>query len=438
MVDTWMAERDDDARSLAEAAGIPASDSAAISPAMAARLLRVQMEALRRRGNYTAIWIVDTDRPSRRIRRRPPAQRRREPTRPRAPSRREPSRSAFPPRATARSPSASRIRSSRRRHHGTARRSGRGLPRRPQSRLRAGRRPRCVPAFAPVIVVPANGRALGISLCPAPAIDDLPRPRWSTRSRGSRCRADTFSSITPRGASRLLVATHRIASIPWTVYYAGDERAQFAPMRERLRFESLRVHRHHARRRTRPLRLRSRRSSPPRHRARADRGAVRRHRQHGDGRDHHRQRRSTRSPRSTARRRRCSATAPPTPLGRSVLELMPGRPRPTSSADVRARAAHVARARRVLRSERTRRRPPPRRLDVPDGRQRLAHAGRRPPASHDRRRATSPNGSAPRRRRNGSAACSRRSRPASSCATCSPRSRAFRRRSVPASSAPST
>src|SRR5262249_44729731 len=35
------------------------------------------------------------------------------------------------------------------------------------------------------------------------------------------------------------VATHRIASLPWTVYYAGDERAQFAPMRERLRFEAL-------------------------------------------------------------------------------------------------------------------------------------------------------------------------------------------------------
>src|SRR4029077_2282685 len=93
------------------------------------------------------------------------------------------------------------------------------------------------PAFAPVIVVPANGRALGISLCPGPLTSICLVPVVDTLARLAA--ADTFSVITPRGGNRLVVATHRIASIPWTVYYAGDESAQFAPMRDRLRFESL-------------------------------------------------------------------------------------------------------------------------------------------------------------------------------------------------------
>src|SRR5262249_26295861 len=32
---------------------------------------------------------------------------------------------------------------------------------------------------------------------------------------------------------------HRISAVPWSVYYAADERAQFAPMRDRIRFEAL-------------------------------------------------------------------------------------------------------------------------------------------------------------------------------------------------------
>ncbi|MGH7616874.1 MAG: PAS domain S-box protein, partial [Gemmatimonadaceae bacterium] len=94
------------------------------------------------------------------------------------------------------------------------------------------------PAFAPVIVVPDNGRALGISLCPAPAMTICIVPVVDTLARLAVA-ADTFSTIAPRGGQPQIVATHHVASIPWTVYYAGDEQPQYAPMRERLRFEAL-------------------------------------------------------------------------------------------------------------------------------------------------------------------------------------------------------
>jgi hypothetical protein len=36
-----------------------------------------------------------------------------------------------------------------------------------------------------------------------------------------------------------MYATHRIASLPWTAYYATDEAAQLAAMYERLKFETM-------------------------------------------------------------------------------------------------------------------------------------------------------------------------------------------------------
>jgi len=237
MVDTWMAERDGDARSLAEAAGIPASDSAAISPTMASRLLRAQMEALRRRGNYTAIWIVDTagqvvgsvgdrslsddeaDAAARAIATRTvtlgiPAGRDSTVTVGIA-------HPIFTAAATGPEVEAAAVFRADLNH---------GF---------ASVTPAVRPPFAPVIVVPDNGHPIGISLCPAPSMAICLVPVTDTLARLAVVAPDTFATITPRGASRLLVATHRVAALPWSVYFAGDERAQFAPMRDRLRFEAM-------------------------------------------------------------------------------------------------------------------------------------------------------------------------------------------------------
>ena len=234
MVDTWMAERNDDARSLAKAVGIPASDSAAISPHMASRLLRVQMETLRRRGNYTGIWVVDT------------AGKVIESVggRPISTGESDAAARAIATRTVALAAPAARDSTVTVGIAEPIFTSG-GLNVEAAAVLRADLNhgfasvtPAVRPDFAPVIVVPNNGYTLGISLCPAPATTICLTPVVDTLARLALAAPDTFGFIAPRRGSGLLVATHKIAMLPWSVYFAGDERAQFAPMRERLRFEA--------------------------------------------------------------------------------------------------------------------------------------------------------------------------------------------------------
>jgi PAS domain S-box-containing protein len=58
MVDLWIAERETDAGTLAEIAGIHGTDTTSMSPEVAGRILRYQMDAVERRGHYKGIWIV--------------------------------------------------------------------------------------------------------------------------------------------------------------------------------------------------------------------------------------------------------------------------------------------------------------------------------------------------------------------------------------------
>jgi PAS domain S-box-containing protein len=238
MVDTWMAERNDDARSLAEAAGIPATDASDVSPPIASRLVRLEMEELRRRGHYTAIWIVDsTGRVVGSV-----GDRRLNEDEADAAAR------AIATRAVALSTPAARDSTVTVGIAHPMFSSGVAGPRAPaaavfRADLNHGFAPAAPaerPESAPVIVVPKNGRALGISLCPAAAYAAIClAPVVDTLARLALAAPNTFGPIALRGGSRVLVATHRIAALPWRVYFAGDEQAQFAPMRERLRFESL-------------------------------------------------------------------------------------------------------------------------------------------------------------------------------------------------------
>jgi PAS domain S-box-containing protein len=58
MIDAWIVDREAEGAGLAEIAGAHGSDSTMLAPAIAGRILRFQMENLLRRGSYEGIWMV--------------------------------------------------------------------------------------------------------------------------------------------------------------------------------------------------------------------------------------------------------------------------------------------------------------------------------------------------------------------------------------------
>jgi PAS domain S-box-containing protein len=59
-LDNWFRDHDADASALAEIAATRPADSSRLDPALAARILHTQMDALQQRGEYVALWMVDS------------------------------------------------------------------------------------------------------------------------------------------------------------------------------------------------------------------------------------------------------------------------------------------------------------------------------------------------------------------------------------------
>ena len=238
MVDLWIAEQDGDARAVVEIAGVHGTDSTKLAPAIAGRFLRLEMESLRRRGGYPGIWLVNVDG-------------------------RVLGSAGGLTLSAAEANAAQRAMSTRARAlgipeqrdgtttigvanpiivdaAGTSQVQAAVVFRADLNRAFAPVTPTVRPTAAPVIVAPADGKLFGISLCPAPAVTVCVTPVSDTLARRALAASvESFAPIAMPDGRRLLTATHRVKSLPWSVYFAVEESVQFAPLRERLRFDAL-------------------------------------------------------------------------------------------------------------------------------------------------------------------------------------------------------
>ena len=88
----------------------------------------------------------------------------------------------------------------------------------------------------PVIAIPTDSGFIGLSFCPAPAVTLCVVPTIDSLARLAGAQEQSFGRLTI-GGKGLLYSAHRTTSLPWTVYFAADEGALFAPTYERLQFE---------------------------------------------------------------------------------------------------------------------------------------------------------------------------------------------------------
>jgi len=221
-VDVWIADRDADAAILAEVASIHGTDSTTISPAVAGRILRLQMEALQRRGGYLGVWMVDShakvlgglgkklsdaekDAATRAMHARATAVGR--------PEQRDSTVTigvAKPIIVT---------------EHGVARAEGAVVFRAdlnhtvtpaPASIARAASAP------IPVIVMQFDGAIDAISACPAPSSRICIQSASDTLARLAIGVANSFQTLAGPDGRQLVAATQRAKTLPWAVYLAVD------------------------------------------------------------------------------------------------------------------------------------------------------------------------------------------------------------------------
>lgn len=240
MVDLWMDEVEGDARSIATMASIRGSDTSHISPAVTGRMIRLQMSSLRRRGGYPAIWLVSADG------RVTDSSGKQQLT----PSEANAAIQAIATRQRVLGPPeqgdstttigvASPILIDSAGFHVA---EAAVVFRADLNRAFAPVAPTVRPSAAPVIVVPSGGHLFGLSLCPAPAITVCVSPITDTLARFALATpTDGFATIPMRNGVRMMTASHRVKSLPWSVYYAVEESVQFEQVRERLRFEALQL-----------------------------------------------------------------------------------------------------------------------------------------------------------------------------------------------------
>jgi PAS domain S-box-containing protein len=239
VVDGWIADRDDDLSALAEVAGIHGTDSTRIAPAIAGRILRLEMESLLRRGSYLAVWITNEHgHPLGSVGGQPLSAAEDSAialaitTRKRVVSRPEQKDSTVTigivkpivvdTGALAHVEAAVVFRSDL---------SHAFIP----TVTATARTPTSV---IPVIVVPLDTSVAGLTLCPAPSTSVCLAPTVDALARRALSSNESYGRIRTPG-HQWIVATHRAQKLPWSVYYASDEDTQFAAMRERLRFEGL-------------------------------------------------------------------------------------------------------------------------------------------------------------------------------------------------------
>jgi PAS domain S-box-containing protein len=236
MVDLWADERESDAKSLAEIAAVHGSDSLTFSPAVAGRILRLQMAGAQRRAHYLGLWIFgETGHVIASVDGHVPI----------------PAEDSAVLRAIA-TGTMQVSRPARRdslltigiaepivvAEKGGRRAEGAVLIRDNLDRaFTNGATAR--PLVAPVILVPTGASYAGLTLCPAPALTICVMPAMDTLRRLAFSAPSSFRRIALRDGRRLLVATHRTDIVPWGVYYAVDEDAQLAVVRARLRSEAL-------------------------------------------------------------------------------------------------------------------------------------------------------------------------------------------------------
>ena len=237
MVDLWLADQDRDAQSIAEVAAVHGSDSTNISPAIAGRILRLQMASLLRRGGYDDIWIVRSG--GRVISSVGGDSLTISETLAAAEAFVTGERAFGIPEQRAGATTIGVATPIKVTEEGKTKIEASVVFRANLSRAFAPVTPAVRPADAPVIVVPAGGKLVGISLCPAPAIAVCVTSVDDTLARRSLAIADGFARVKMPDGRKVLTSTHRVGSAPWAVYYAMDESIPFAPVRERLRFEAL-------------------------------------------------------------------------------------------------------------------------------------------------------------------------------------------------------
>jgi PAS domain S-box-containing protein len=231
MVDSWVAERNSDVSALAEVLATERSDADA--------RLRMQMEAIQRRAHYDGVWIVDSaghilaESGGRSL-----TALENDALRSAAASRslvvsRPEQRGNLITVAVARA-IADRADSTRIRSIIVFRADLESV-----FAQRIGSAVRNSATTLPVLVVPTSGTPIGLSFCPAPAVTLCIVPTVDSIARLAQSKPEWFGRLKTATGQKLVFATRRVTTLPWSVYYAADEGVQLAPMRERLRFETL-------------------------------------------------------------------------------------------------------------------------------------------------------------------------------------------------------
>jgi PAS domain S-box-containing protein len=238
MLDFWVTEREGDATTLADLASIHGTDSTAISPAIAGRILHLQMESLARREYYGGIWMVgEGGRVAGAIGGHPLNA-----SEIAAVTRALDSGVVVIGQPEARDSIVSvgivkPIMVADR--AGRSRAAGAVVLRATLNTIMPASGTTRLPATMDVgIVVPVGDSAIGLRVC---------GPRGGTLCAYSA--TDSLARVAVTGDSSfgtyresgelMLSAAHRATKVPWGIYVAASERAIFAPMRDRLRFEAL-------------------------------------------------------------------------------------------------------------------------------------------------------------------------------------------------------
>ncbi|MEP6493193.1 MAG: PAS domain S-box protein [bacterium] len=239
VVDDWIAERDGDAKALAEVAGIHGTDSTRLSPAVAGRIIRLEMESLLRRGGYLGVWITDGQgHPLGSVGGQ--------------------KLSAAEDSAIVRAMSTHRRTVSRPEQRDSmvtvaivkpimvdtgslAHAEAVAVFRSDLSRAFTqgiSVSARTATTVIPVVVVPVDTSVVGLTLCASPSTAVCLVPTIDLLVRRARASPASYGTVQIPGQTRMVVATHAIQNLPWSIYFAGDEVDQFAMLRERLRFEA--------------------------------------------------------------------------------------------------------------------------------------------------------------------------------------------------------
>lgn len=235
MLDVWVAEREADASGLADIAGIHGSDSLAIAPAIAGRILHTQMDALVRRGLYHAVWMIgESGRMHGSV-----------------------GNTAMTPAEDSAAHMAMRtgaVAMSRPEAHDSIVTVGIAMPimviergkrtagaavvlRTDMNRaVMPGGALRIGPASNVVVVVPVGASFTGIQPCRSGAALCL----HADTTLGTIAMQDSAFTgrATDGDGNAVMLATHRATMLPWSIYFTTRESAAYATMRERLRQEA--------------------------------------------------------------------------------------------------------------------------------------------------------------------------------------------------------